>query len=110
MIKRGRRRALSLVPLPFAASWTLTMLASRVEMVYATAFLVGFFSAIVQLAAQVYISEVAHPSIRATLCSASRVLGQVGLLCSFALGRWLDWRQLACVCSGAPLMLFVTAR
>ncbi len=38
---------------PFAASWALTVFASCVEMVYATAFLAGFFSAIVQLATQV---------------------------------------------------------
>ena len=34
----------------------------------------------------------------------------MGLLSSFALGAWLDWRQLALVCAGAPLALFVTAR
>ncbi len=32
------------------------------------------------------------------------------MLSSFALGAWLDWRQLACVCAGAPVMLFFTAR
>ncbi len=52
-MKHGRRRTLAYVTLPFAASWTLTMFASCVEMIYLTAFLVGFFSAIVQLATQV---------------------------------------------------------
>ncbi len=110
VIKHGRRRTLSYVTLPFAASWTLTMFASCVEMIYLTAFLVGFFSAVVQLATQVYISEIAHPSIRGSLCSASKILSHVGLLASFSMGAWLDWRQLACVCSGAPVMLFVTSR
>ena len=59
---------------------------------------------------QVYISEISHPSIRGSLCSASRVLSHIGLLSSFALGAWLDWRQLALVCAGSPLMLLITAR
>ena len=29
---------------------------------------------------------------------------------SFGLGAFLDWRQLAFVCAGAPLMLFLSAR
>lgn len=61
------------------------------------------------LRAQVYISEIAHQSIRASLCSASKFLSHFGFLCSFVLGAFLDFRQLACVCAGAPLTLFITA-
>jgi len=110
LIRHGRKRTLSCATLPFAASWTLTVFASRVEMIYLTAFLVGFFSAVVQLATQVYIAEIAHPSIRASLCSAAKVLSHVGLLFSYALGAFLDWRRLAAVCAGAPLALAVTSR
>ena len=46
---------LSYISMPFATSWMLTMFATCVEMIYVTAFLVGFFSAIVQLATQVII-------------------------------------------------------
>ena len=53
VIKHGRKRALAFINLPFAASWMLTTFANCVEMIYATAFMVGFFSAIIQLAAQV---------------------------------------------------------
>lgn len=59
---------------------------------------------------QVYISEIADPTIRASLCSAAKVLSHIGLLSSFALGAFLDWRQLACVCAGSPIMLFITSR
>ena len=53
VIRYGRRRTLWLVTAPFSASWFLTMFATCVEMIYVTAFLVGFFSAIIQLATQV---------------------------------------------------------
>ena len=53
VIRHGRRRTLTYITMPFAASWLLTMFATCVEMIYITAFLVGFFSAIIQLATQV---------------------------------------------------------
>lgn len=53
VIKHGRKKTFTIMSVPFAASWLLTMFASCVEMIYVTAFLVGCFSAIVQLATQV---------------------------------------------------------
>jgi facilitated trehalose transporter len=52
VIKYGRRKTLCYMTAPFAASWLLTIFATCVEMIYVTAFLVGFFSAIIQLATQ----------------------------------------------------------
>ena len=57
-----------------------------------------------------YISEIAHPSIRASLCSAAKVFSQLGLLAAYVMGAWLDWRQLAIVCAAAPLMLLITGQ
>ncbi|QQP36954.1 Uncharacterized protein FKW44_022209, partial [Caligus rogercresseyi] len=57
----------------------------------------------------VYISEIAHPSIRASLCSSSKVFSQVGLLTSFALGAWFNWRQLAVICAIGPILAFIAA-
>ena len=59
---------------------------------------------------QVYLSEIAHPTIRASICSGAKVFSQIGVLSSFAMGAWFDWRQLAMVCAGAPLMLLITAQ
>ena len=53
LIKHGRRRTIILMSVPLAATWALTMFASCVEMIYATAFSAGFCSAIIQLATQV---------------------------------------------------------
>ena len=38
------------------------------------------------------------------------MFSHAGLLCSYLLGAWLDWRQLALVCGAAPLMLLVTVQ
>lgn len=63
-----------------------------------------------QLTSQVYISEIAHPSIRGSLCSATKVASQIGLLSAFAMGAKFDWRQLALVCAASPVMLLITAQ
>ncbi len=41
LLKFGRRTCLLLTALPFSASWCLTVFATNVQMIYATAFLAG---------------------------------------------------------------------
>ena len=41
ILKFGRRTCLLLTALPFSASWCLTVFATSVQMIYATAFLAG---------------------------------------------------------------------
>jgi MFS family permease len=53
MLQLGRRRSLLIVALPFSGSWLLTVFAQRVEMMYSTSFIGGFFSAVTLLATQV---------------------------------------------------------
>ena len=48
IVKQGRRRTLLAVSVPLSLSWAFTIFADGVELIYATAFLAGFFSAIVQ--------------------------------------------------------------
>ena len=110
VLRYGRKNSLLLVSLPFSASWLLTVFASCVEMIYCTAFLAGLCSAIVGLVSQVYISEVACPHLRGRLSACLKIFGHLGLLTSFLMGAWLDWRQLALVCAAAPLMMLVTVQ
>jgi len=110
VLRYGRKNSLLLISIPFSASWMLTVFASSVEMIYCTAFLAGLCSAIVGLVSQVYISEIACPHLRGRLSACLKIFGHLGLLSSFLMGAWLDWRQLALVCAAAPLMLLVTVQ
>ena len=49
IIKHGRRKTLIYVSIPFSISWAFTLFAYCVEMIYATAFIGGFCSAIIQV-------------------------------------------------------------
>ncbi|XP_021941806.1 facilitated trehalose transporter Tret1-like [Zootermopsis nevadensis] len=104
----GRKRVLLVTSLPFSASWLLTVFASSVEMMFATAFVGGFCCAIVLVVTQVYISEISVPDIRGCLSAVLKIVGHIGMLISFAVGAYLDWRQLAMVVAIAPIMLFAT--
>ena len=110
VLRYGRKNSLLLVSIPFSASWLLTVFASSVEMIYCTAFLAGLCSAIVSLVSQVYISEAACPHLRGRLSSCLKIFGHLGLLSSFLMGAWLDWRQLALVCAAMPLLMLVTVQ
>ena len=57
IIKHGRRKTLIYVSIPFSISWAFTLFAYCVEMIYATAFIAGFCSAIIQVSLKInYIS------------------------------------------------------
>lgn len=55
---------------------------------------------------QVYVSEIAAADVRGCLSAVLKVVGQVGVLISFMVGAYLDWRQLALVVAAAPCALF----
>ncbi|KAK9687052.1 Sugar transporter [Popillia japonica] len=67
-----------------------------------TAFLSGFLVAIIQLSAQVYVSEISAPNVRGGLSALLKIAGHTGVLIAFAAGAFLDWRQLAALMSIAP--------
>jgi MFS family permease len=55
----GRKRVLLITSLPYSASWLMTVFASSVEMMFATAFVGGFCCAIVLV-----VTQVIHNKIR----------------------------------------------
>ena len=57
LLNLGRKACLTGLALPFTAAWCLTVFATCVEMVYATAFLAGVCSAVVNIISQVEIDR-----------------------------------------------------
>ena len=104
----GRKRVLAIMSIPFSLSWIITVFAKSVQTMFVTAVLGGFCCSIVSMVTQVYISEISAPDIRGFLSAIQKISGHLGILISFTLGAYLDWRQLAMLVSVAPMMLFVT--
>lgn len=101
-VRWGRRRTLVFAGIPLSVCWILVAFATSVEVMGFAAFVSGFLVAIVQLAAQVYVSEISAPSVRGGLSALLKVAGHVGVLVAFAAGAVLDWRQLAGLIAFAP--------
>ncbi|XP_063919310.1 facilitated trehalose transporter Tret1-like [Zophobas morio] len=106
-VRWGRRRTLILTGIPLSICWIIIAFAVSVEVMCFAAFVSGFLIAIVQLAAQVYVSEIAAPSIRGGLSGMLKVAGHAGVLVAYAAGAFLDWRQLAGLISLAPAIMCV---
>lgn len=106
-VKWGRRKTLLYAGAPLSVSWIITVSAFSVEVMCFSAFVSGFLVAIVQLAAQVYISEIASPGIRGGLSALLKVAGHAGILVAFAAGAFFNWRQLAGFISLAPAAMCV---
>lgn len=107
-MQHGRKRILAIMSIPFSLSWVLTVFAKSVDTMFLTAFFGGFCCAIISMVTQVYISEISSPDIRGFLSAIQKMSGHLGILISFTLGAYLDWRQLAMLVAVAPIMLFVT--
>ncbi|CAH1113962.1 unnamed protein product [Psylliodes chrysocephalus] len=106
-VRWGRRRTLVLAGVPLSFCWILTLFAVSVEIMCFSAFISGFLVAIVQLSAQVYVSEIAAPSIRGGLSALLKIAGHTGVLVSFVGGAFLNWRQLAGFISLVPALMCI---
>nr|XP_023019822.1 facilitated trehalose transporter Tret1-like [Leptinotarsa decemlineata] len=106
-VRWGRRRTLFLAGAPLSLCWIVTVFAVSVEIMCFAAFFSGFLVAVIQLSAQVYVSEIAAPSVRGGLSALLKVAGHLGVLVSFIAGAFLDWRQLAGLISLAPATMCV---
>lgn len=107
-VRWGRKRTLILAGIPLTICWIATVFAISVEIMYCSAFFSGFLISIMQLASQVYISEIASPNIRGGLSGMLKVAGHIGTLVSFSAGAFLNWRELAALIAVAPASMCLT--
>lgn len=106
-VRWGRRRTLLYAGVPLSLCWIITVFAVSVEIMCFASLFSGFLIAIVQLSAQVYVSEIAAPSVRGGLSALLKIAGHLGVLVAFAAGAFLDWRQLASLISLAPATMCI---
>lgn len=106
-VRWGRRRTLLFAGPPLSFCWLLMVFAVSVEVMCFAAFVSGFLVSIIQLSAQVYVSEIAAPSIRGGLSGLLKVAGHAGVLVAYTAGAFLNWRELAGLISLVPAAMCV---
>ena len=128
MPKFGKKVTMMLLSVPIFSGWLFLMLADNVWHIYigrsvATAlanqkplfhniqsttispyrFLTGFSGSFSMLAPG-FISEICQVEIRGSLASFMQVMTMLGLLFTYTIGTFLDWRLLSLVCSAVPII------
>ena len=54
-----------------------------------------------------FISEICQVEIRGSLASIMQVMTMLGLLFTYTIGTFLDWRMLSLVCSSVPVLCVI---
>ncbi|KAK8736443.1 hypothetical protein OTU49_005008 [Cherax quadricarinatus] len=89
VISQGRRRAVLASAFPRLVGWIMIGAASDVYMMYGGRFLTGVSLGIVTSAAPVYISEIAHSSVRGALSCVVQLGVNIGIFTVALLGNFL---------------------
>ncbi|XP_050310332.1 facilitated trehalose transporter Tret1-like [Anthonomus grandis grandis] len=106
----GRKRTLQILILPLLISWILIAYYYHcIPVVYFARFIAGLSAGGISVAAPMYVSELAHISIRGTLGTFFQVQITVGLLIGYLFGGIItDLRLLSLVSSILPLIFLLS--
>ena len=106
MPRYGKKWTMMLLSVPIFIGWILLICATSARMIYIGRFLTGFAGAFSMLAPG-YIAEICEVECRGSLASFMQVVTMLGLLTTYTIGTWLDWRSLSLVRSVIPLLVIV---
>lgn len=105
--KIGRKLSLMFCAIPFVFGFTIIIAAQNVWMLYLGRVLTGLASGLTSLVVPLYISEMAHERVRGTMGSCVQLMVVIGIMGSYLVGLFLDWRWLAICCSIPPALMMV---
>jgi MFS transporter, SP family, solute carrier family 2 (facilitated glucose transporter), member 8 len=109
--RRGRRVSLLLACLPFAVGWLLIYQTQAIWLLCFGRFLTGVGSGLVMVAAPMYVAEVSSKDFRGMLGSGIQLSVTIGILLVYALGVFMNWRNLALFGAAIPVIAAIaTAR
>lgn len=94
----GRRGTLWAAAAWFIAGWLCLIFAPSTALLFVGRVLTGVAMGIVALTVSVFISEISPPNIRGLLNTGANAVLCVGILLTFALGKFLNYRWLAAFC------------
>ncbi|KAG4070674.1 hypothetical protein HA402_013594 [Bradysia odoriphaga] len=107
MDRYGRRPALMAVSPTMILGWILIGLASSHPVLLAGRFVAGVAVGMLTGPAQIIIAECAEPRLRGFFISVPFVSYAAGILFTYSLGTFLNWRTVAWCCNVLPILSFV---
>ncbi|KAJ8955972.1 hypothetical protein NQ318_006243 [Aromia moschata] len=106
----GRKKCLLLLIIPFTVGWVLILFAKNVLMLYFGRIITGMGVGACCIALPLYISEIAHKTLRGALGSYLQLMITVGILLAYLAGKYLSPINYTVLCLCLPfafLLLFV---
>ncbi|CAN7998528.1 unnamed protein product, partial [Ixodes hexagonus] len=105
----GRRGALLLSSAWFAAGWLFIIFGGpTIILLFVGRFLTGFGMGMVALAVPVFISEICPSGVRGLLNTGGNMILTMGILATFVVGKWLDYKWLAICCLAPSIAMAAT--
>ncbi|XP_063695878.1 facilitated trehalose transporter Tret1-like [Culicoides brevitarsis] len=106
MHKIGRKYTVMITSPLWVISWVLVATAEFWQQIVAGRYLMGFCAGLALPAVSVYVSECSDPAIRGVIGSFPGLAMSFGILVTYTMGTFLDWKLLAWVCSVISSFLF----
>uniref|UniRef100_A0A146L3L7 Facilitated trehalose transporter Tret1 n=2 Tax=Lygus hesperus TaxID=30085 RepID=A0A146L3L7_LYGHE len=100
----GRKVAGYCVSVPFILGWTAILVGTTPKFLYAARLLTGLSGSGALIICPLYISEVAHDSIRGTLGSYVILFMNGGVVAAYSVGAALDYRSFTGFCLAIPIV------
>ncbi|XP_058833693.1 facilitated trehalose transporter Tret1-like [Topomyia yanbarensis] len=107
MHKIGRKYTVMLTSPVWVTAWILIATAEDWKILLLARMLSGFGAGLTLPSAQIYVSECSDPKIRGVIGSLPALSMSAGILVTYVLGKFIEWRLLAWVCCGVASFLFV---
>ncbi|XP_013775171.1 solute carrier family 2, facilitated glucose transporter member 8-like [Limulus polyphemus] len=103
----GRKLTLMLIPVVFIAGWLCMIFSHSTGLLLFGRIVTGFSCGLVSLAVPVYIAETAAPDSRGLLGSCVQLMITLGILLTYVVGKYIEWKWLALFSMTFPAILTI---
>lgn len=91
----GRKITLLLGAVPLVIGWILIGVSQSVSVIYVARVLCGFTHGLSYSVLPMYLAEIASDKVRGSITIMLTIMAKFGILCSYAIGSYTDYRTMA---------------
>lgn len=91
----GRKITLLIGAIPLVVGWILIGVSQSISVIYVARLLCGFTHGLNYSVLPMYLSEIASDKVRGSITIMLTVMAKFGILCSYAIGSYTDYRTMA---------------
>lgn len=107
MEKLGRKITLLLGAVPLVIGWILIGVSQSVSVIYVARVLCGFTHGLSYSVLPMYLAEIASDKVRGSITIMLTIMAKFGILCSYAIGSYIDYRTMAWIGMAPPIVFVI---